>query len=214
MKPTGLDVVGMFIDALSVSDRLRIRSIGIAQVDPLTSNQPINRLPCEPIARIIPNMNNTMSIGLFPTRATLANVCRLRSSASRKPLRRAIHRHCDSGVEVLGQWDPSRTLVEDIYSDDQGALTTISFYYTQSRYTRYISDITVEIDVPHLTEVCFFFFFSLLLNQATTSPPLYLSDTLQPLAWWFMKLIDTIAIRNGHDEPIVVEDGDGRDSEL
>ena len=96
------------------------------------------------MARNIPAIDGTIATGLFVSIGTFSYVQRLQiRKVGGRCTGMCIH-HSNDTIEVLGQWDPSQySTISDIYTKDNGIVTSIHFHLSGSIASSYVEDITV-----------------------------------------------------------------------
>jgi hypothetical protein len=144
-KYPGSEVTGIFYDALLVSSRNQITTIGITQVAKPNNGLIVEDIPRIPIPYRMPSMPGTVSMSSFISIGTFSKVQRLEVYRLGARCAGISIWHDKDTIEVLGQWDPTQpSTISEIYNCHKGPLTSISFRFSISK--PYIEDISIGID--------------------------------------------------------------------
>lgn len=149
----GSDVLGIFYDALAIKRCGRITNVGFSQDVKPQHKFVAEDLPRIPFPRHRPDIGQDMITGIYFSNSKLDQIKRLRiCQRGSRCTGMSIDRY-DGGVDVLGQWDNQHSTISEIYNEQDGFVSRITFRFLKGASGFYVDGIFVSIDNENPPEI-------------------------------------------------------------
>lgn len=145
------DVLGIFYDTLAVRRCNRVTNIGVSQdIKPHSSVRALPRIPAPPRR---PRINQDCNTGIYYSNGKVDEVKRLRICQIGLRYTGMLIDHCDGSVEVLGQWSCRSSSISEIYNEQDGVLSNITFQLSKKGVDSYVRGIFVRVNDANPPEI-------------------------------------------------------------